>query len=125
VPIQDNSEQTVKSSKYRNVITEVDGIKFHSKAEARRWQELKLLERAGAISDLCRQTKWPLYGSQANSAMPVKLKHRYVADFSYFDLQTAKHVVEDVKGFRTPVYILKAALFSINYGFSITEVRVK
>ena len=39
-------------SKYRNIKTEVDGIVFDSKAEARRYAELRLLEKANEISDL-------------------------------------------------------------------------
>jgi hypothetical protein len=46
--------------KYRNKITEIDGIKFHSQKEARRWQELKMLIKANKISDLERQVKFSL-----------------------------------------------------------------
>ena len=47
-------------SKYGAIKTVLDGIKFDSKAEARRWAELRLLERAGQIHDLQRQVKLEL-----------------------------------------------------------------
>lgn len=39
-------------SKMGNIQTVVDGIKFDSRREARRYAELKLLLRAGIIKDL-------------------------------------------------------------------------
>ena len=47
-------------NKYRNIKTEVDGIKFDSKREAQRYQELKLLEKGGVISNLELQPKFEL-----------------------------------------------------------------
>lgn len=47
-------------SKFRNVITELDGFKFASKKEARRYGELRMLERAGKLSDLKIQPAFPL-----------------------------------------------------------------
>ena len=38
--------------KYKNKITEINGIKFHSKKEANRYMELKLLQKAGKIRDI-------------------------------------------------------------------------
>lgn len=42
-------------SKYNNVITEVDGVKWASKYELACWRELKLIEKAGLIKNLKRQ----------------------------------------------------------------------
>ncbi|MBS6476088.1 MAG: DUF1064 domain-containing protein, partial [Clostridiales bacterium] len=44
--------------KYRSKKTTVDGITFDSRREAARWQELKLLERAGSITELERQVSY-------------------------------------------------------------------
>ena len=106
-------------TKYGAVRTEVDGITFASKREAKRYSELKLLERAGEITLLELQPRYPL-------KVDGKLICTYVADFSYrsIDPKTALHsnVVEDVKGVRTPVFKLKAKLFEAINGFAITEV---
>jgi hypothetical protein len=50
----------VTNRKYRNQITELDGLKFDSKFEAKVWADLQLQERLGEISDLRRQVKYPL-----------------------------------------------------------------
>jgi len=52
-------------SKYRNRKTVVDGITFDSKREAARWQELKLLERAGEITELERQVEYVTFISKS------------------------------------------------------------
>lgn len=50
--------------KYRNKKVEVDGILFDSKKEANRYMELKLLEKAGEITDLKRQVRYELIPRQ-------------------------------------------------------------
>lgn len=101
-------------SKYRSKRTEIDGISFASKKEAKRYSELKLLERAGHIRQLTLQPRFPLkVGGQ--------LICTYVADFAYFD-QNAR-VIEDSKGFRTREYIIKAKLLkALNPGIDFREV---
>lgn len=104
-----------RPSKYGAVRTEVDGITFASKKEARRYSELKLLERSGDISELSLQPRFPLTVG----------RHRictYVGDFTYRDRGTGVVVVEDAKGFKTPEYKLKAKLFEALYGFPVREV---
>jgi hypothetical protein len=103
-------------SKYGAIRTEVDGISFASKKEARRYSELRLLERAGDIGALVLQPRYPL---KVNG----KLICTYVADFEYYpaDPQKSK-VVEDAKGVRTPVFAIKAKLFEALHGFPVTEV---
>lgn len=99
--------------KYHAQPTIVDGIKFASKAEAKRYSELKLLERAKEIGGLCCQ---PRYTIVVNG----KKVCDYIADFSYHDGK--KYVVEDVKGVRTPLFVLKKKLFEITHGIEITEI---
>jgi hypothetical protein len=102
-----------RAKKYRNVPTVVDGIRFDSKAEAARWTTLKLCDRAGIISNLCRQPRYTL--SDAYTDRDGK-KHRavvYVADFSY--TKDGETIVEDVKGVETAVFRLKARLFREKY----------
>lgn len=77
-------------SKYHNHKVEIDGLKFDSVWEARRWQELRLLERAGVIRDLRRQVRF--------EAIPKTETERacfYVADFVYAEGQQL--VIEDAK----------------------------
>lgn len=102
-----------KTAKYRNQRVEVDGIAFASKKEARRYAELKLLERAGEICGLQLQVRYPL-------KVLGQLVTTYVADFQYVDADGL--VVEDVKGFRTDLYKVKAKLFKAVVGFPIKEV---
>lgn len=102
-----------KTAKYRNQRVEVDGIAFASKKEARRYAELKLLERAGEICALQLQVRYPL-------KVLGQLVTTYVADFQYVDADGL--VVEDVKGFRTDLYKVKAKLFKAVVGFPIREV---
>lgn len=108
------------SSKYHATKTVIDGITFDSEREAKRYQELKLLERAGAIRDLKRQVRYEIV-----PAFDVDGKHyraiTYIADFVYTDCETGKEIVEDVKGVRTDVYRLKAKLFAHKFGVAILE----
>lgn len=101
-------------NKYRNIKTEVDGIVFDSKKEAARYGQLKLMERAGAISGLVLQPSMLL---EVNG----KKIGKYIADFSYYDEQD-KTVVEDCKGVKTPVYRLKKKLVKALYGIEIQEI---
>lgn len=81
-------------NKYHAVQTEVDGIRFDSKAEAARWSELRLAERAGAITQLERQVKLLL---------PTGITWRI--DFTY--VEDGMQVYEDVKGKITSDYRIK------------------
>lgn len=113
-------------SKYRAIPTVVDGIRFDSKREAARYGELKLLEKAGEISNLCLQPRFVLTVDNRN--YPDNGYGRsivlgaYVGDFMYVDRHKGK-VVEDVKGFKTPLYRWKKKHVEAQHGISITEVK--
>lgn len=120
------------NSKYGAHKTIVDGIEFDSKKEAKRFTELKLLERAGAISDLKRQVKFVLIPAQREpdtkgpkgGVIKGKLLERecsYIADFTYLD-EEGKLVVEDTKGFRTSDYKIKRKLMLFVHKIKIKEV---
>ena len=98
--------------KYHAVATVIDGIRFASKAEARRYAELKLLEKAGKIAGLRCQPKYEIH-----PAFRVRgEKHRaihYVGDFEY--IENGVCIVEDVKGVETPLFKLKAKMFICRY----------
>lgn len=105
--------------KYNNKKTVVDGIKFDSKRESDRYIELKLLERAGKISDLVLQPKFELIPKYEINGRKVR-KMEYVADFQY--TENGKTIIEDAKGFKTKDYLIKKKLFEFKYGIEITEV---
>ncbi len=114
ITIEQLKELVKRKPKYRNEKVVVDGIRFDSKREARRHQELKLMFRAGLIANLRRQVLYPLY---VNGILIC----RYKADFVYLDLKSGKEIVEDAKGFRTKEYRIKAKLFEALYGHPILE----
>lgn len=93
--------------KYRNKPVVIDGIRFDSKAEAKRYQELELLQRSRGIHDLKRQVVFALYGKNGS---PIC---KYKADFMYSE--NDKVVVEDVKGVVTKDFSIKRKLFNDNY----------
>ena len=101
-------------TKYHNRITYVDGIRFDSKREATRYSELKLLERAGRISDLELQPRYPLVVNGTKVAT-------YVGDFRY--VEDGEMVLEDVKSqpTKTPVYRLKKRLVLAIWGATVRE----
>ena len=108
-------------TKYRSEATIVDGIRFSSKKEARRWGELKLLERGAEISFLERQVKIALVGMTGPILTPTGRQAHYVADFLYFDTRGCCRVIEDAKGYRTKEYLLKRAILAA-MGLTIKEV---
>lgn len=101
-----------------------------SRKEHRRAETLRILERAGAISDLREQVRYELIPSQYGECgldfkgrvkrVLLERPVHYVADFVY--IQDGKTVVEDTKGFRTPDYIIKRKLMLYRYGIRIKEV---
>jgi hypothetical protein len=105
-------------SKYKNIKT--DG--YSSKKEANRAAELRLLERAGHISGLREQVAYMLAPSVIIQGRK-RPEMKYVADFVYFDRfkTSGDPVVEDCKGFRTPVYKLKRHLMKSLYNIDILE----
>lgn len=107
-------------SKYRNKKVVVNGITFDSKKEARRYTELLLLERAGAIQELRRQVKFELIPSQRYDGKVVERPCAYVADFVY--RENGNLIVEDTKGLKTRDYIIKRKLMLYLCGIRIREV---
>lgn len=113
-------------SKYGAKPTTVDGIRFHSAKEARRYVELKLLERAGRIRSVQLQPRFPLHVQPPLSDGGVELGV-YVADFVYElflypgKSKECRTIVEDVKGFKTPLYRWKKRHVEAQYGITIRE----
>ena len=93
--------------KYKNIITEYQGMKFHSKKEAKRYGDLLLLQKMNYIKDLEVQPKIPLIVNN-------KTIGSYIGDFRYFDNKSKKTIIEDVKSKATitPLYRLKKKILS-------------
>jgi hypothetical protein len=109
-------------SKYHAQRTAVGDQVFDSKREARRWVELQILQRAGAIVALERQVPYVLYapGLESADAGELAIVGRWIADFRY--RERGQVVIEDAKGVRTAVYRLKKRLVEATYGIRIVEV---
>ena len=107
-------------NKFGAITTHVDGIRFDSRKEARRYRELRLLERAGEISQLELQPKFPLWATEQDE----KPFAYYIADFRYLDKRSGRLTVEDVKSraTRTAVYRLKKQLMQKQHGIVVIEV---
>lgn len=101
-------------SKYKAKKTTIDGITFDSNAEAKRYKELKLLERGGAIQNLSLQPRFILQEGFVNADTLQKERAiKYKADFQY--TENNETIVEDVKGFKTSDYKIKRKLFLFKY----------
>lgn len=110
--IKTTGDTSSRSSKYNNKITELNGMTFASGREAKRAQDLQLMEKAGEIYKLRYQERFELPG-----------KVHYVADFTYYEKVNGKYVfiIEDSKGTRTREYINKAKQIKDLYGIEVRE----
>lgn len=107
-------------SKMHNVRVSLDGYTFDGKAEARRYQQLLLLEKAGEIRNLVVHPRYAVVDADEHG----RAIH-YVADFAYDEVRSSGNkspticwylrVVEDVKGYRMPLYKIKMRLFRKRY----------
>ena len=78
----------------------LDGYVFDSETEARRYQELKLLARAGHIRDLKPHPEFSMQKSGQDKFGRTYRKRSYKADFKYWDIQKGRWVAEEVKARR-------------------------
>lgn len=109
-------------SKYKNKKIFIDGITFDSQLEANRYCELKLLYKAGEISQLRLQPEFELIPAFKKNGKSFR-KTTYKADFMYLDNRSGKYIVEDTKGFKTDVYMIKRKLFEFKFpDLTISEV---
>lgn len=134
-----------RNNKIGNRSVIIDGIKFDSRREGDRYCELKLLQRAGKISNLELQKRYELIpahyevvetgefykvgskkGQPKTKKVCVEQAVDYIADFVYEE--NGKNVVEDSKGFRDPSsatyakFVIKRKLMLHKYGIRIKEV---
>lgn len=108
-----------KPSKYGNEPLWIDGIRFDSKAEGKRYCELKLLQTAGEIAELELQPRFKL--TVGNRELG-----EYRADFQYIESVTREIVTEDVKSEATEAIALfrwKLRHFEAQYGRKLRIVK--
>lgn len=108
--------KTKKKSKYSNIKTVVDGIKFDSKKEADYYCQLKLLKRAGEIKDFGLQQRYELQPTFKKNGTTHK-SITYVADFVVVKNDGTTDVIDvkAAKNFKTDVYKIKKKLFEYKY----------
>ena len=134
-----------RTNKLGNRSITIDGIQFPSIREGNRYCELKLLQRAGKISNLELQKRYELIpahyeevetgefykvgskkGQPKTKKVCKELAVDYVADFVYEE--NGNTIVEDSKGFRDPssatykVFVIKRKLMLWKYGIFVKEV---
>lgn len=107
-----------RPSKYSARKVEVDGVVLDSAAEARRYRELLLLQRAGLIRELSVHRKWR---AEINGQWVAG----YTSDFDYYG-ENDEYVVEDVKSGRSGKerdWPLRKRLIQALFQIRITEVK--
>lgn len=123
----------MQENKYHARSCVYDGLKFDSIKERNRYCELRLMQKAGRISDLRCQVEFELIPEQREpdrigkrggikKGFCIERKVSYVADFVYNNTETGATVVEDVKGKRTKDYIIKRKLMLFRHGIRVKEI---
>lgn len=115
-------EQKQTSSKYHAVPTESHGIRFDSKLEAKRYNELMLMQKSGEIENLRLQQQFTLQDGFKTCEGEVIRPVRYIADFAYY--RNGEYIIEDVKSEKTrklPEYRIKKRMMA-EKGYKIIEV---
>ena len=108
----------------KKITDPVTGFVFDSQKEYYRWCDLRLMERAGMISDLQRQVKYILIPAQRDqTGKQVEREVSYIADFEY--IQDGKKIVEDTKGYKRgaayQLFTIKRKLMLHKFGIRVKE----
>lgn len=106
----------MRTSKYKNVKTEYNGIKYDSKKEAEYARQLDIFKHASGKMQVLEIIRQPIF------SIIIKGKEvcKYKADFGVKYPDRYEYI--DVKGFKTPIYRLKKKLVEAQYGITIKEV---
>lgn len=116
----------MRKRKYGNKETlSDDGIKFGSKKEKDRYDDLLIMQRVGEIKDLELQPRFSLIDSVKFAGTDrAKPAIRYFADFAYTDTKTGQRIIEDVKSKITresPIYRMKKHMMLAIHGIEVLE----
>lgn len=104
-----------KQNKYGNKKVIIDGFKFDSIKESKRYLFLKSEKEAGRIYGLSLQVPYRI-------VIDGWLICVYKCDFEYFLAKNDKCITEDVKGMRTAVYLLKKKLMKAVLKIDVIEI---
>lgn len=122
----DQAVPVIRANKYGAKKTTVDGLRFDSLKEARRYAELRLLEMAGKIRELETQPRFPITVVELWRPGRRSLVHcgKFTADFRYVDVESGAVVIEDTKSrpTKTTAYRLRKRLVEAIHGITVTEV---
>jgi hypothetical protein len=118
--LADLASKKKRGHKYRASPQSVDGIRFDSKAEARRYGELKTLQEAGEVLWFIRQPRFDLPGGTTYKADFLVVHSASVAPGT--GKVKVEVTIEDVKGHRTPMYIMKKKQVEALYPIEIEEI---
>jgi len=110
ITVAEYRKLTRKPRKYRNSPLRIGALRFDSKAEANRYQDLRLLEQARTITGLKLQ---PRFALNVNGVHVCD----YVGDFEYYELGV--RIIEDVKGYRTRDFRIKQKLMLAIHGIEL------
>lgn len=116
--VMGGSQPEKKKNKYGNRRFKNEEGSWDSEKEYRRWQELKLLERAGKIQDLQKKVAFELIPAAMRDHKRLR-PIQYIADFVY--TEAGKTVVEDAKGYRNKLYMLKKRLMWDRHQIEVFE----
>jgi len=115
ITVAEYRKLTRKPRKYRNSPLRIGELRFDSKAEANRYQDLRLLEQARTITGLKLQ---PRFALNVNGVHVCD----YISDFEFYE--NGRRIVEDVKGYRTRDFIIKKKLMLAVFGIEVRETRL-
>lgn len=133
--VKEFKKMVQSKNKYNSQKVTVGGETFDSSKEYRRFCELKLLQRAGKISDLQRQVKFVLIPTQrepnvvgprggVKEGKAIEYECAYFADFVYVN-DKGETVVEDVKGYKKgaayDLFSIKRKLMLYVHGIRVQE----
>lgn len=108
-----NLPGAVSALKYGNAITEVEGIRFDSRKEAKYYADLLWLQRTGTVKSIELQPEFvlqPSYEREGKKVRPII----YRADFKVTEADGHVYYV-DTKGMRTQVYLIKKKMLLYRY----------
>jgi hypothetical protein len=116
-----------KPNKYKATAVHIDGIRFDSLKEGKRYTELNALLAVHEIEDLELHPGFPLMVPRLNTDGPAQVFHTigmFHADFKYRNVRTGNVVVEDVKSkpTRTEAYLLRKKFVEWQHGIIIVEI---
>lgn len=123
MPLRGVRQRSGRRNKFNAKPCVIDGVRFASQREGKRYVALRQLERRGEISMLRCHPKFNLLAWGGGLERPEKIGI-YTGDFEYFVPETGELVLEDVKAppSRTEAYQLRKKIFEANTGRKITEV---